>query len=369
MTDELVLLNMAKGVGSIKTRALLDYFKTSKAVFGANAAELMNVAGIGKKIAEDILRVSKDRSLIEKEKELIKKHNVKLVTIFDEDYPLNLKQIYDPPIVLYIKGRIEEQDKLAVAIVGSRKCSNYGRDTAERLSTELSDFGVTIISGMARGIDTAAHNGAIKNNARTIAVLGSGLAEIYPPENRKLADRIADCGAVVSEFPMAMPPVPENFPRRNRIISGLSLGVVVVEAAKDSGALITAKFAAEQGREVFSVPGQAGLVNSFGTNRLIRDGAKLVETAKDILEELMPAVKNCIAASDEKTVAQKEILPADLKSEELKILKVLEEGPMYIDKIAEESLMAINIASSNLINLEIRGLIKRLPGNVFSRKG
>jgi DNA processing protein len=297
---------------------------------------------------------------MDNELKLIKKENVKVITIKDADYPVNLKEIHDPPAVLYVKGELKKEDKLSVAIVGSRRSSNYGRDTAERLARELAQLGITVVSGMARGIDTSAHNGALNSKGRTIAVLGSGLANIYPPENKALVYKIAESGAVISEFPMTMPPLAGNFPRRNRIISGLSLGTVVVEAAQKSGALITARCAYEQNREVFSVPGEAGRDTASGTNQLIKDGAKLVETATDILEELAVPIKDCL-------IKRSKVLPADLKQEELKILQVLESGPMYVDKIAEESLISISGASSALTVLEIKGLIKRLPGNVFTR--
>lgn len=363
---DLILLNMARGVGSIRTKALLDYFKNPENIFKADVLELTRVSNIGKNIAENIFRVSRDRSLLEKEYKLIEKHGVKVLTIFDAEYPVSLKEIYDPPVVLYVKGELKQEDKLAVAIVGSRRSSYYGRDTAARLATELANLSITVVSGMARGIDTAAHSGALKAQGRTIAVLGSGLANIYPSQNIRLAQMIAESGAVISEFPMAMEPLAENFPRRNRVISGLSLGVVVVEAAKDSGALITARCAAEQGREVFSVPGQAGVKNSFGTNRLIRDGAKLVETATDILEELAPAAKGCFHLRSEEPGRQRE-LPEGLNPEELKILQLLTEGPMYIDRICEESSMSIAATSGALTGLEVKGLIRREPGNVFSR--
>jgi len=295
------------------------------------------------------------------ESRLIKKENVKIITIKDAEYPVNLKEIHDPPAALYVKGELKKEDKLSIAIVGSRHSSNYGRDTAERLARELAQLGITVVSGMARGIDTSAHNGALNSKGRTIAVLGSGLANIYPPENKALFYKIAESGAVISEFPMTMPPLAANFPRRNRIISGLSLGTVIVEAAQKSGALITARCAYEQGREVFSVPGEAGRITAFGTNQLIKDGAKLVETAEDILEELTVPIKECL-------IKRSKVLPADLKQEELKILQVLQNGPMYVDKIAEESLIPISGASSALTVLEIKGLIKRLPGNVFEKR-
>jgi DNA processing protein len=372
---------MAKDVGPVRIKALLDYFKTPENIFRAGIQELMGVAGIGKNTAENILRVSEDKRLLDKERKLIERYKVKVVTVFDEDYPQILKQIYDPPVVLYIKGELKAVDKTSIAIVGSRRCTYYGRDTATRLAAELASLGITVTSGMARGIDTAAHNGALDAGGRTIAVLGSGLANIYPPENIRLAERIADSGAVISEFPMTMPPLSENFPRRNRIISGLSLGTVVVEAAEDSGALITTRCALEQGREVFSVPGQAGSAVSKGTNQLIRDGAKLVETAKDILEELAPALRaEGVGRSGQvprKTVVWPEPVPCSrsvgtcpdqLKPDESKIIQLLANGPMQIDSIANETLIPITAVSSALTTLEMKGLIKRMPGNIFYRQ-
>jgi DNA processing protein len=372
---ELILLNMAEGIGSIRTKALLDYFKATENIFKASAADLMQVTGIGRKLAENILNVAKDGNLLlEREFNLIKKHNVKVITIFDKDYPINLKQIHDPPIVLYVKGQLETQDKLAVAIVGSRKCSHYGRMTAERLAGELSGYGITVVSGMARGIDTAAHCGTLRAKGRTIAVLGSGLLKIYPPENRRLSEEIAEDGAVVSEFPLTAGPLAENFPRRNRVISGLSLGVVVVEAAKDSGALITARCAAEQGREVFSVPGQVHSESAAGTNQLIKDGAKLVENAKDIIEELSVEIKALLKKmgtvpdlKSQHSLSGTVPIFSHLGKDELKIFEALKDTPLYIDDIAQNSQFPIAKTSSVLTAMEIKGLVKRMPGNVFSR--
>ncbi len=368
--NELILLNMAEGVGPIKTKALLERFKAPENIFKADVNELMQVAGIGRKIAENILAVSKEKSLLDEEFKLIKKYNVKTITLFDEGYPSNLKEIYDPPIVLYVKGNLEPADKMAVAIVGCRRCSYYGRQTAHRLAKELAGMGITIVSGMARGIDTAAHNGALSRGGRTIAVLGNGLASIYPPENKGLADRIAQSGALISEFSMAQQPLPENFPRRNRIISGLSLGTVVIEAAKDSGALITARCAMEQGREVFAAPGEAGLKNSFGPNRLIKDGAKLIEEAIDIIEELRPAIRDFCRQkgqppADDK-VALRRPQSEGINGQEQKVLQFLKQNNhKNIDQIAEDLVMPVSCISGALTKLEIKGLIKRLPGNVF----
>lgn len=356
-------MNMVPGVGSIKTKALLDCFKSTENIFKASAHELTEINGIGNVIAENILRTGKDRFLLDKELELVKKESARVITLFDENYPARLKEIYDPPIVLYIKGEIKKEDEIAVSIVGSRRCSNYGRDTAQRLSGELVNLGITVVSGMARGIDTAAHTGALNNKGRTFAILGSGLSKIYPPENKRLSEKIAESGAVVSEFPIGYGPLPENFPRRNRIISGMSLGTVVVEAVKDSGALITARCAYEQGREVFSVPGEAGIDTAFGTNQLIKDGAKLVETAKDIIEELSVNIKVALKQKD-----IKETPTQNLNEEEKKVFQILTHKPLYIDDIAESSKLKIAEVSSVLTILEIKDLIEKLPGNMFVKK-
>ena len=223
---------------------------------------------------------------IDKEIGLIKKYDVEVITIDEDQYPKNLKHIYNPPRVLYVKGKLIPEDYYSIGIVGSRKASFYGQQNAERLGSELAQKGFTVISGMARGIDTYAHKGALKAKGRTIAVLGSGINVVYPPENKTLMDEISRNGAVISEFPIDTRPNRQNFPMRNRIISGLSMGVLVIEAARKSGALITASFALEQGREVFSLPGRVDMSTSRGTLGLIKEGAKLVESVDDILEEL-----------------------------------------------------------------------------------
>ena len=248
-TERLLILNMIEDVGSIRTMCLLEHFGSFEAVFQATEDELKRVNKIGSLIAPKIVQGIREIDL-DKELKLIKRHNVKVITFIDEDYPVSLKNIHDPPVVLYVKGEILPEDDLAIAIVGSRKASFYGMQTAERLGYELASHGITIVSGMARGIDSSAHRGALKANKRTIAVLGSGLANIYPEENIILAEKISNKGAVISEFPMETIPDRGNFPKRNRIISGLSKGVVVVEAAQKSGALITADCALEQGREI-----------------------------------------------------------------------------------------------------------------------
>ena len=364
--EDLILLNMVEGLGIVRLRALLERFETTNAVLKANKKDLMSVQGIGEVISDGIRNISKS-GILDKELALIKKKSVKVITVYDKDYPQNLKSVFDPPILLYVYGDLDKRDVLSIAIVGSRRPSFYGRATAERLGKELSSLGITIVSGMARGIDTAGHRGATRNGGRTIAVLGSGLGVIYPPENKELFEEIASKGAVVSEFPMGTIPDRKNFPKRNRIISGLSLGVIVVEAARHSGSLITADLALEQGREVFAVPGNAGAINSQGTNHLIKEGAKLVENSADVLEELGPILKQYMPEADSKVNKQDGNLMMSHKIDKIQnqILSALSQEPIHIDEIADKSRLAVQVVSSSLVVLELKGLIRQLPGKMF----
>ncbi len=286
--EDYILLNMVEGFGFKKLESLLKVYGEPSLILKAPERELAKIENIGEVISKKI--VSLKGKVLDKELRLMEKRNVYAISVFDPNYPENLKNIYSPPIVLYIKGEIKREDIDAVAIVGSRMPSHYGISSAEKLSADLASYGITIVSGMARGIDTAAAKGAL-TSGRTIAVLGSGLNDIYPAENKKLADEIGAHGAVISEFPMDTPPIKLNFPRRNRIISGLALGVVVVEAGEGSGALITANFALDDNRDVFAMPGRVDSKTSTGTNRLIKEGAKLVEGADDIIEEIENRLK------------------------------------------------------------------------------
>ncbi len=280
--EYLIALNMVEGLGSIRITRLLDYFSNIRDIFESSENQLRSVAGIGKEIS---LRIRGfNNNLLKEELELCKRNNIEIISILDEDYPKDLKNIPDAPVILYIKGGLNNSS-LNIAVIGSRKASSYGLSTAKRISSQLASLGVTVISGMARGIDSAAHEGALEVSGQTVAVLGSGLLNIYPPENIKLAKQISQNGAVISEFSLRTPPLRENFPRRNRIVSGLSRGVVVVEAAQRSGALITADLALDQGRDVFAVPGEVDSPTSYGTNYLIKQGAKLIDSAEDVLEE------------------------------------------------------------------------------------
>ena len=299
---------------------------------------------------------------------------IREITIDDKEYPKNLKNIHSPPKALFVNGAFLEQDDMAVALVGSRRPSVYGLEICEKLAFELAVRGVTVVSGMAIGIDTAAHKGALRAKGRTIAVLGSGHGHVYPPQNKKLYEEIARCGAVVTEFENDIEPLPYNFPQRNRIISGLSLGVVVVEAARNSGALITADFAAEQGREVLAVPGKISSLTSAGTNELIKDGARLVQSADDILEELsiveMKTVSNQGKDRIEEKILKKtkSYIYNSLTDDERKVYKSLSDEPVYIDEILKKSGLATTRATKVLLDLELKRLIRELPGKQYVRK-
>lgn len=355
-------LNAIPGLGARRARLLLGQFGNPQAVLESSCSELRRVPGIGPELTKKIVTWKKYIDL-DKELRLIEKHQLKVTVIDDSSYPKNLANIFDPPLILYVKGKFLPRDWISVAIVGSRRPSLYGRRTAEKLGRELAARGLTVVSGMARGIDSAAHKGALSSAGRTIAVLGSGLDVVYPPENKGLMEEISREGAVISEFPMATPPERGNFPRRNRIISGLSLGVVVVEAAQRSGALITVDCALEQGREVFALPGKVDSLTSGGTNRLIQQGAKLVTTSEDIIEELEPIWGNL---SLEKETKSEDRLPLPpLKEEEKKIYALLSDEPQHIDSLIRGSGFLTSRVSSILLMLQMKKLIKELPGKVF----
>ncbi|MCX5692940.1 MAG: DNA-processing protein DprA [Candidatus Omnitrophica bacterium] len=362
MTDieRLLILNMIDGLGSVRTNSLFKHFGSIEKIFKVNEDDLKGIEDIGPVMAARIPQAIKEINL-NKELDLIKKHGVEVITFLDKDYPENLKNIYDPPVVLYVKGKILPEDKLAIAIVGSRLASFYGLQTAERLGFELASHGITVVSGLARGIDSSAHKGALKARKRTIAVLGSGLANIYPDEHVKLAEKISESGAVISEFPMLTRPDKGNFPKRNRIISGLSLGVVCVEAAEKSGALITCDCALEQGREVFAVPGKVDSMTSKGTNKLIKQGAKLAQGAEDILEELNLSG----FARRRNNGGRSQIEGSALDKDESLVYTLLSSDPKYIDDICLESGIALNRIAKILLDLEIKKFVKQLPGKNF----
>jgi len=291
-----------------------------------------------------------------------------VVTLGDGDYPQALHWIPEPPPVLYIRGTLRREDSLAVAVVGSRKPSPYGQLAAQRLSAELAQYGFTVVSGLARGIDSLAHRGALQAGGRTIAVLGSGINVVYPPEHRRLYDAISAQGAVVSEFPYDTKPDRWNFPRRNRIISGLALGILVVEASDQSGSLHTARHALEQGREVFAVPGRIDVPSSRGTNNLIKRGAKLVAGIDDILEELPEAVRLAVGQRGPTSGSTGESqIPADLTAEEARVLALVAPEETHIEAIIHASQLPAHAVASILVTLELRGLVRQFPGKFFVR--
>jgi DNA processing protein len=355
-------LSLTPGVGGILIKRLLDRFGTPEAVFQAPLVELLQIEGLGEKVAREIQKGPVDKK-VEKELSLLGEVGGKMMTVKDASYPKRLKEIYDPPPLLYVRGELKEEDELAVAIVGSRKTTPYGRWITEKMGQELARHGITIVSGMARGIDSHAHEGALSGGGRTIAVLGCGVDVVYPPENRNLYKRMINQGAVLSEFPMGSPPEGGHFPKRNRIISGLSIGVVVVQAGMESGSLITANYALEQGREVFAVPGNVGSDSSRGTHQLIKDGAKLVESSEDILEEVLPQWRK-----EREAPKDVERPVRDLTDEEMVLFEQLGETPLHIDALIRRSQFEPGKVSSLLLNLELKGLISQWPGKCFSKK-
>jgi DNA processing protein len=362
-------LRSVAGIGNIGFSALIDNFGSLEAVFSASAAELQMAAGITKKAAAGVAAF-KDWDSVNKNLDLAENTGIHIVTYRDESYPAKLLEIYDRPPLLFVKGNLKKDD-VNISLVGSRLASTYGKYTTERISRELALRGATIVSGLARGIDSAAHRGALAAQGRTIAVLGSGLDIIYPPENKKLFAAICEKGAVVSEFPLGTPPRACNFPARNRIISGMSYGVVVVEAGEKSGSLITARLALEQGREVFAVPGSIDWAGSRGTNKLIQQGAKLVENTDDILEEILPQLEKT-TAPETSAIAGKEKCPAEennkLNSIDRQIIALLSNNRLHVDDLINTTGLAPGGVLSSLMKLELNGIIQQHPGKFFSSR-
>lgn len=350
-----VWLNSLVKISARKRFELLEYFKDPAYIWHAAKDEL---EGTGYLSTNDIIVImDKDlRKEADVHYENICRLDIDIVTLYSPTYPSLLKCIYDPPSVIYVKGCLDPVVK-TVAVVGSRRATQYGLDTSERLSFGLAGYGITVSSGMARGIDTYAHKGAIKAGGKTIAVLGCGLDRAYPPENKRLMQQICENGAVISEFLPGTPPLAYNFPARNRLISGISLGVVIVEASEKSGSLITTDYALEQGRDVFSVPGNIDSINSIGTNRLIRDGAKIVTCLSDILDEL--------GINNDPCIVNKQPRYECLDNDEKQIVKCLKKGSMNIDEISQRCGMEINITGSILLMLELKAVVEQLPGKHF----
>ena len=356
-------LNMLPNVGPVRFRAIVEHFGSAKGVWEASLDELVQVEGIGKGLAETIVR-SRYEVDIEGQIARAGTMGVDIITIGDPQYPEKLRMIYDPPPVLYVKGVFSPVDNKSIAVVGTRKASPYGRAVAEEVAKGLAKHGITVVSGMARGIDSRAHMGALAGGGRTIAVLGSGLDVPYPPENAKLMEEIASSGAVISEFPLGTPPLPQNFVARNRVISGLALGVVVVEGDVTSGAMLTADFALEQGREVFAVPGSIASAGSRGPHSLIKQGARLVEGVDDILEELGLKGDGCPRGG----AREGSSLSLGLDEVEKHLYNVLGLEPQGIDILIEKTGLAPEKVSAALVKMELAGLVEGLPGNFFVRR-
>ncbi|MDI6889330.1 MAG: DNA-processing protein DprA [Thermodesulfovibrionales bacterium] len=351
-----IALSMLQDIGPIGAKKLLSVFGTPERIFDAEVDDLLSIEGIGINRAKNIKEFS-SWEVVDKQVKVLEKKGIKTVNLNGSSYPEMLREIEDAPVVIYTKGDIQPQDRYTIAIVGSRKPTSYGTSVAENISEELASMGFTIVSGMARGIDAISHRGALRAGGRTIAVLGSGLDVPYPPENTGLMDKITSSGCVISEFPPGTSPDRENFPRRNRLISGLSLGVLIVEATSDSGSLITAGYALEQGREVFAVPGNITSSNSEGTNELIKRGAILTRKAEDIVEELAPVLKGFIRSKEKAKI--------EVTEEEKNLCNLLSGEPKHVDDISRESRLPASKVLGILLNLEMKGAVRQTTGKRF----
>ncbi|MBC8095313.1 MAG: DNA-protecting protein DprA [Akkermansiaceae bacterium] len=362
--EAMVALNMIEHVGPVRVRQLLEHFGDSPQILQASKPQLLHVRGIGEETAEAIANWEKNVDLAGELKR-ISDYGCHVLTQADPDYPESLRQIYDPPIVLYVKGTLGSKDRNGVAMVGSRMTTHYGIEVARKLAYQLAYVGVTVVSGGARGIDTAAHQGALAAKGRTIAVLGTGINIVFPPENMELFERISASGAVISQYPFNRKADKQSFAIRNRIVAGMTLGTVVVEANLSSGALITANFAIEYGRQIFAVPGRIDSPRSKGCHELIKKGAKLCEGAEDILSEfeyLFPT-SNRPPSPNETGV-----LPAlELSAHEQKVFDQLSHEESSIDEVIRHSGLPSSAASVALLSLEMKRLVKQLPGKMFVR--
>jgi DNA processing protein len=363
-TEACVALNMLPTVGPVRLRKLIEVFKSPERILMAKRGELRGVEGIGHEVAEQISNWESTVDLAA-EMERVREFGASVITQDSPSYPRPLREIHAPPIVLYVWGELTERDHHAIGIIGARRTTHYGTESAKKLAYQIAYAGLTVISGLARGIDTAAHQGALAAKGRTIAVIGSGLSKLYPPENQALAEKIRNGnGAVVSEFSMEIEPDRQTFPMRNRIISGWSHGILVVEAGLNSGALITVSQALEQNRSVYAVPGQINAPSAMGSNRLIQQGAKLVMEASDILDDLQILLPETKPSPE----AAARPLP-ELTTEERRVYDAIESSETPIDRIAAKSELSSAIVSSALLRLELKRLVKQLPGKYFVKLG
>lgn len=360
-TEASIALNMLPTIGPVRLRRLLEVFETPERILAANRSELRSIDGIGNEVADQLVNWESTVDL-SGELRLIREFDVEVITAESPNYPRQLREIHAPPIVLYVWGELTGRDQHGIGVIGSRRTTHYGSECAKKLSYQLAYAGLTVISGLARGIDTAAHQGALAAKGRTIAVIGSGLSRLYPPENAALAEKIrGGNGAIVSEFSMAVEPDRQTFPMRNRIISGWSHGILVVEAGLNSGALITASQAIEQGRSVYAVPGHINAPSAHGSNRLIQQGAKLVMDANDILEDLQ-----ILFPEKQKQLGESPSRPLpDLAEDERRVYDAICATETPIDQISAASELPAGTVNSVLLRLELRRLVKQLPGKYF----
>ena len=373
-TEAYLALNLLPNIGPIRVRRLLERFDKPESILAAGVPELLSVPGIGEEMATQIADWE-NRVDLGEELRRIADHGITLLSQDDPLYPVALHRIHDPPFLLYMRGALTPADAASVAVVGSRRMTHYGREQARKFSFQLARAGFTIVSGLARGIDTAAHEAALAAGGRTIAVLGSGIGHLYPPENQALADRIAEQGAVLSEYPVLYVPDKQSFPLRNRIVAGLSSGLLVVEAPARSGALITANQALEQGRSVFAIPGPIDRPSSEGCHRLIQQGASLVCSAEDVIEELGSGINTLPLQYDSPT--QDDVSPSpptpqrqiDLSELEERLVRELALGDATIDALAEALGVAAGRIGAALLQLEMKCLVRQLPGKYFSKAG
>ncbi len=355
--EALVALNMLEGIGPIVVRRLLEAFASPEEILASSQGRLMRVNGIREEQASAIANWE-ERVDLSGEIARCEAFGCEIVCGLDEAYPKQLRQIYDPPIVLYVKGSISKQDQSGIALVGARRSTPYGREAARRLAQQLGGASVTVVSGGARGIDSAAHQGALQGGGRTLCVLGNGINRIYPPENRELFERIAQNGAIITQFPFNRPADRQSFPIRNRIVAGMTLGTVVVEANGKSGALITANMANDYGRQVFAVPGPIHSPSSKGCHDLIKNGAKLCESMEDILSEF----EYLFPASPQRASGH----PVALSDGERQLMDLIQQGEVHIDQLVRDSGLSVSALSVMLLQMEMKGLLVQQPGQIYS---
>ncbi|MBI5020336.1 MAG: DNA-protecting protein DprA [Ignavibacteriales bacterium] len=367
---DLLVLTQIPGMGANRIRTLVTHFGDTQSIINASVREIGVCDGFSKKLASVIVHFYRSSQYDEAQKyserqlSRLNKSEGKIVSLWEKSYPELLKKIYDPPPFIFYKGTFQETDRYSIAIVGTRNPSEYGISITERFCDELSRLGIIVVSGLARGIDTVAHTNVLKSGGRTLSVIGSGIDVIYPPENRTLFEKITKNGAVISEYEMGAKPDAVNFPKRNRIISGLTLGTIVVETDIGGGAMITANTALDQNREVFALPGNVNSKKSRGCNLLIREGrAKLVECIDDVINELIVGLKPILKSTSHRELKQMTPIPPSEKN----IYDLLSENPTHIDELSEKSKLSISDVLVNLLNLEFKGIVKQLPGKMFIR--